>query len=165
MSAPQASVKAFIGVGANLGFSRDAVLNALADLARLPRTEFVAASSLYRSAPIDSSGPDFINAVAEIDTELPATDLLAHLWSLELQAGRVRTERNAPRTLDLDLLLYGDLVINTAELTVPHKSMRERAFVLKPLLELAPDIEIPQLGLASALLPHVLDQDIERLEP
>jgi 2-amino-4-hydroxy-6-hydroxymethyldihydropteridine diphosphokinase len=160
----QPVVRAFVGVGANLGFARDAVLNALADLARLPQTEFVMASALYRSAPIDSSGPDFINAVAEIETSLSATDLLAHLWSLELQAGRVRTERNAPRTLDLDLLLYGETIMNTPELTLPHKAISERAFVLKPLLELVPDIEIPGHGPASALLEHVLDQDIERLE-
>jgi len=159
------SVIAFIGVGANLGFARDAVLNALADLARLPETEFVQASGLYRSAPIDATGPDFINAVAEIETSLSAPDLLSYLWSLETQAGRVRTERNAPRTLDLDLLLYGDTIIKTQELIVPHPRMTERAFVLLPLVELAPEIEIPGAGLARRLLQHVADQDVEPLLP
>jgi 2-amino-4-hydroxy-6-hydroxymethyldihydropteridine diphosphokinase len=158
-------VVAYIGVGANLGFARDAVLNALADLARLPDSEFIQASGLYRSAPVDATGPDFINAVAELETTLSAPDLLSYLWSLETQAGRVRTERNAPRTLDLDLLLYGDTVLNTKELIIPHPRMIERAFVLMPLLELAPDIEIPGAGRAAALLEHVADQDVEPLLP
>jgi 2-amino-4-hydroxy-6-hydroxymethyldihydropteridine diphosphokinase len=159
------TVIAYIGVGANLGFARDAVLNALADLERLPDTEFVQASSLYRSAPIDAEGPDFINAVAELETSLSAPDLLAYLWSLETQAGRVRTERNAPRTLDLDLLLYGQAIIKTKELIVPHPRMTERAFVLLPLLELDPEIEIPGAGPARELVEHVDDQDVERLTP
>jgi 2-amino-4-hydroxy-6-hydroxymethyldihydropteridine diphosphokinase len=151
-------VVAYIGVGANLGFARDAVLNALADLARLPDSEFIQASGLYRSAPVDATGPDFINAVAELETTLSAPDLLSYLWSLETQAGRVRTERNAPRTL-------GDTVLNTKELIIPHPRMIERAFVLMPLLELAPDIEIPGAGRAAALLEHVADQDVEPLLP
>ena len=159
------TVIAYIGVGANLGFARDAVLNALADLERLPDCEFIQASSLYRSSPIDAEGPDFINAVAELETSLSAPDLLTYLWSLETQAGRVRTERNAPRTLDLDLLLYGQAIIRTPELIVPHPRMTERAFVLLPLLELAPEIDIPGAGPARALIEHVDDQDVERLAP
>jgi 2-amino-4-hydroxy-6-hydroxymethyldihydropteridine diphosphokinase len=155
--------RAFIGVGANLGFSRDAVLNALADLSRLPATEFVAASSLYLSEPIDATGPDFINAAAEVETELSATDLLAHLWSLEKIAGRVRTVRNAPRTLDLDLLLYGEDTIQTDLLTVPHPRLAERAFVLEPLLELDPTLVIPGLGKARELLAGLSGQRVTRL--
>ncbi len=157
------TVRAFVGVGANLGFSRDAVLNALADLSRLPQTEFVAASGLYQSEPIEASGADFINAVAELETRLAASDLLAHLWSLEKAAGRVRTERNAPRTLDLDLLLYGDEMISTEMLTVPHARMAERAFVLLPLIELAPDISIPGKGPAAKLMRKLGQQRVFRL--
>lgn len=165
MSAAPHRVRAFIGVGANLGFSRDAVLNALLDLERLPDSEFIAASSLYRSTPVDAEGPDFINAVAEIETGLSASDLLHALLAIEKAHGRVRTTRNAPRTLDLDLLLHGDTVSNTAELTLPHARLTERAFVLMPLLEIDPGLQIPGAGPASALFEAVEDQDIERLEP
>jgi 2-amino-4-hydroxy-6-hydroxymethyldihydropteridine diphosphokinase len=155
--------RAYIGVGANLGFSRDAVLNALADLSRLPDTEFVAASGLYLSEPIDATGPDFINAVAEIETRLSARDLLAHLWSLEKIAGRVRTERNAPRTLDLDLLLYGTEVIKSDDLTVPHPRLSERAFVLRPLMELDPTLVVPGYGAVAELAGRLADQRVTRL--
>jgi 2-amino-4-hydroxy-6-hydroxymethyldihydropteridine diphosphokinase len=158
-------VTAFIGVGANLGFSRDAVLNALADLGRMPSTEFVAASSLYQSAPIDSEGPDFINAVAEIETTLSAEDLLTALQAIETRYGRVRTTRNAPRTLDLDLLLYGDGLIKTPDLIVPHPRLHERAFVLQPLIELTGPIEIPGHGRIDTLAAAVADQRVDRLEP
>jgi 2-amino-4-hydroxy-6-hydroxymethyldihydropteridine diphosphokinase len=156
---------AFIGVGANLGFARDAVLNAIADLSRLPSTHFVAASSLYRSAPVDGEGPDFINAVAEIETALPPQDLLTALQAIETRYGRVRTTKNAPRTLDLDLLLYGDGLIRTPDLVVPHPRLHERAFVLLPLVELAGPIQIPGKGRADVLAAAVGDQDVERLEP
>ncbi len=157
-------VTAYVGVGANLGFARDAVLNALADLSRLPATEFVAASGLYRSAPVDGDGPDYVNAVAQLETSLPATDLLVVLQAIETRYGRVRTTRNAPRTLDLDLLLYGDGTIRTPDLEVPHPRMGERAFVLAPLIELAGDVEIPGLGRARTLASALQGQRIERLE-
>ena len=163
MNAAGATVRAYVGVGANLGFARDAVLNALADLERLPDTEFVAASSLYRSAPIDAAGPDFINAVAELDTALSPEALLHALLAIEKTHGRVRTTRNAPRTLDLDLLLHGNTVMTTAELILPHPRLKERAFVLLPLTELAPELVIPGVGAASALVATLADQDIERL--
>jgi 2-amino-4-hydroxy-6-hydroxymethyldihydropteridine diphosphokinase len=159
------SVCAFIGVGANLGFARDAVLNALADLSDLPQTEFLAASSLYCSAPIDSSGPDYFNAVAEVATTLAAAELLHALFAIEKRYGRVRTERNAPRTLDLDLLLYGEEIIQTTLLTVPHPRLTERAFTLVPLLELAPDIRIPGKGAAADWARRCADQRIERVDP
>lgn len=131
-------VTAFVGLGANLGAAQQAVHDALAALATLPDTRLVRASRLYRSAPVDAGGPDFINAVAQVQTCLTAPELLAALQDIERAAGRERPYRNAPRTLDLDLLLYGDARIASAALTVPHPRMRERAFVLLPLQELAP---------------------------
>jgi 2-amino-4-hydroxy-6-hydroxymethyldihydropteridine diphosphokinase len=157
------TVLAYIGVGANLGFAEDAVLNALADLSHLPDSEFIAASSLYRSAPIDAEGPDFINAVAAVETALSAGELLATLLAIELRYGRVRTTRNAPRTLDLDLLLYGSATVRQQELVVPHPRLAERAFVLMPLLELDAEIVIPGQGSARALLERLPDQDVARL--
>lgn len=165
MNATSERVTAYIGVGANLGFARDAVLNALLDLERLPDSEFIAASSLYRSAPLETDGPDFINAVAMIDTALAPRDLLHALLAIEARHGRVRTTRNAPRTLDLDLLLHGDTRITSVELSLPHPRMTQRAFVLRPLAELTPDLEIPGAGRITELLKRLPIQDIERLEP
>ncbi len=162
--ADRAPVTAFIGVGANLGFARDAVLNALADLSGLLQTTFVVASGLYRSAPVDGDGPDYINAVAGIETTLSAHALLAALQAIEIRYGRVRTTRNAPRTLDLDLLLYGDGLLKTPDLIVPHPRIAERAFVLMPLIEIAGPILIPGQGKADALLANVSGQTIERLD-
>jgi len=163
-----AAVAAYVGVGANLGFARDAVLNALADLSKLPDSEFVAASGLYRSPPMGDDGPgegpDYINAVAELETRLSAVDLLTALQAIEIRYGRVRTTRNAPRTLDLDLLLYGRELIATPELVVPHPRLAERAFVLRPLLELVGDIDIPGRGSARKLAEVLADQRIERLD-
>ncbi|WP_409513961.1 2-amino-4-hydroxy-6-hydroxymethyldihydropteridine diphosphokinase [Variovorax sp. MHTC-1] len=127
------------------------------DLAALPGTRVGARSSLYRSAPVDAQGPDFINAVVELETELGPTALLAELQRLESGAGRQRPYRNAPRTLDLDLLRHGDVVIDTAVLTLPHPRLAERAFVLLPLAEIAPELVTP------AQLAQVADQRIERL--
>ena len=136
---PRASVIAFVGLGANLGDARQAVQQALIDLARLPHSELLAASRLYRSAPVDAAGPDYVNAVAELRTSLSAPALLAALQALEHAAGRQRPYRHAPRTLDLDLLLYGSARIDSPALTVPHPRMAQRAFVLRPLAELAPE--------------------------
>ena len=163
--ADRPTTTAFIGVGANLGFARDAVLNALADLSGLLASDFVAASSLFRSSPVGGEGPDYINAVAEIATRQSAHELLHALQAIETRYGRVRTTRNAPRTLDLDLLLYGDGILKTPELTVPHARMAERAFVLQPLIEIAGPIDIPGHGRADLLLARIEGQDIERLEP
>ena len=132
-------VIAFIGLGANLGDAQRALQEALRGIARLPATDLVRSSRVYRSEPVDAGGPDYFNAVAEVRTGLGAPELLAGLQALEQAAGRERPWRNAPRTLDLDLLLYGDARIESATLTVPHPRMRERAFVLLPLQELAPD--------------------------
>ncbi|MBB5368167.1 MULTISPECIES: 2-amino-4-hydroxy-6-hydroxymethyldihydropteridine diphosphokinase [unclassified Janthinobacterium] len=156
-------VQAYIGIGANLGDARANVQDAIARLARLPGATLLAASSSYRTAPIDSSGDDYINAVAHITTSLPAVALLQALHAIEAAHGRERPYRNAPRTLDLDLLLYGDEQIGSATLTVPHPRLTERAFVLVPLLELAPAIAVPGLGPALAFLPRVADQAIRKL--
>jgi 2-amino-4-hydroxy-6-hydroxymethyldihydropteridine diphosphokinase len=154
---------AYIGIGANLGDARANVADALARLQRLPGCTLMAASSLYRTAPIDSSGDDYINAVARIATTLGAEALLQALHGIEQAHGRERPYRNAPRTLDLDLLLYGDASIDSATLTVPHPRMTERAFALVPLLEIAPAIHIPGHGPAAAYLAGVAGQVIDRL--
>jgi 2-amino-4-hydroxy-6-hydroxymethyldihydropteridine diphosphokinase len=154
---------ALVGIGANLGDARANVADALARLETQPGCRLVAASSLWRTAPVDASGDDYINAVALVDTELDPHALLASLQAIETAHGRERPYRNAPRTLDLDLLLYGDQVIATPSLTVPHPRMHERAFVLAPLLEVAPDAFIPGLGPAAACLPAVAGQTIARL--
>jgi len=158
--APFAFTVAYIGIGANLGDARGNVADALERLQRLPGCTLMAASGLYRTAPIDSSGDDYINAVARIATTLGAEALLQALHGIEQAHGRERPYRNAPRTLDLDLLLYGDQQIASATLTVPHPRMTERAFVLVPLLELAPAIHIPGKGAAQQYAASVADQGI-----
>jgi 2-amino-4-hydroxy-6-hydroxymethyldihydropteridine diphosphokinase len=131
-------VTAYVALGANLGDPVRAVHEALIRIDQLPDTAVMRQSSLYRTAPLDSAGPDYINAVAQIQTRLSAPELLAHLQRLEREAGRERPYRNAPRTLDLDLLLFGDAHIDSAALQVPHPRMQRRAFVLVPLAEIAP---------------------------
>ena len=152
---PRAAVTAFVGLGANLGDARQAVQQALIDMAHLPHSELLAASRLYRSAPVAAAGPDFVNAVAELRTSLSAPALLDALQTLEHAAGRQRPYPNAPRTLDLDLLLYGEARIDSARLTVPHPRWCQRAFVLRPLAELAPQ------RVSAALLHAVADQACE----
>lgn len=156
-------VTAYIALGANLGDAQRALRDAMDRLATLPGTTVGARSSLYRTAPVGTMGPDFINAVAEVRTALTAPALLDALLSIETEAGRERPWPNAPRTLDLDLLIYGDETIATETLTVPHPRMHERAFVLAPLLELAPDALVPGLGPAAGFVPQVADQFITRI--
>ncbi len=133
-------VMAYIALGANLGDAVATVRHAIEAIGRLDHSHLVRCSSLYRSAPIDSSGPDYINAVVEISTASSAPELLLQLQSIELQAGRQRPYRNAPRTLDLDILLFGSAHISSAGLMVPHPRMNERAFVLLPLAQIAPEL-------------------------
>ncbi|MDM0084545.1 2-amino-4-hydroxy-6-hydroxymethyldihydropteridine diphosphokinase [Variovorax sp. J31P179] len=149
--------RAFVAIGANLGDARATVLRAMDDLDRLPRTRVSARSSLYRSAPVDAGGPDFVNAVVALQTGLDPHALLAELHRLEAGAGRERPYRNAPRTLDLDLLRHGDAVLETPQLSLPHPRLAERAFVLLPLAEIAPE------QVTSQQLAQVADQRIERL--
>ncbi len=132
-------VTAFIGLGANLGDAAGTVRNALTALATLPGTTLVCQSSLYRTAPVQASGPDYVNAVAQISTRLSAPELLDALHDIEQSCGRERPFRNAPRTLDLDILTFGSGSVNSPALVIPHPRMFERAFVLVPLAEIAPD--------------------------
>ena len=133
-----------IGLGANLGDAPATLQATIAAIAGLAQTQLLRASSLYRSAPVDSSGPDYVNAVVQVRTTLSAPALLAELQTIELAAGRERPYRNAPRTLDLDVLLYGDARISSPTLTVPHPRMQQRAFVLLPLAEIAPSSVEPE---------------------
>lgn len=154
---PSALVTAYVALGANLGDPQAALQQALGGLAALPQTQLVRTSSFYRTAPVDSSGPDYINAVAELRTALTPHALLAGLQALEQAAGRERPWRNAPRTLDLDVLLYDDLHLDTPALTIPHPRMHQRAFVLVPLAEIAPS------RVSAAELERVKNQGITRL--
>ena len=155
---------AYIGVGANLGDALHTVRAAIAAMEVMPDTRLSARSSLYRSAPVDASGDDFINAVVRLDTSLPAQSLLEHLQHIERVFGRERPFRNAPRTLDLDLLIYDQTTTNTPRLELPHPRMSDRAFVLLPLLEISPDVQIPGKGAARDYLAEVNHQEIERLD-
>jgi len=158
-------VVASIGLGANLGDCRRTLSDAAQALAELPQSELLAVSPTYRSAPVDASGPDYYNTVVLLRTSLSASRLLAELQRIESDHGRSRPYRNSPRTLDLDLLLYGDHRYETAELTVPHPRAHERAFVLRPLADVSPDAFIPAHGRIVELLPRVANQRIERLDP
>lgn len=155
--------RAFIALGANLEDPAAQVRAALADLTGSGDIALVAASSLYRTAPIGADGPDYINAVAAVDTLLPPAELLHRLFAVEAHFGRTRSYRNAPRTLDLDLLLYDDQVLDGPELTLPHPRLHLRAFVLVPLAEIAPDQPLPGRGSVAAWLPAVANQRIEQL--
>jgi len=151
-------VIAYIGLGANLGAAEQAVTQALLALDALPGTRLVRRSSLYRSAPHEASGPEFINADAAVQTRLTAPELLAALQGLELAAGRERPYFHAPRTLDLDLLTYGDGRIESPHLTVPHPRITERAFVLLPWAEIAPD------RVRTEHLARLSDQEITKIQ-
>jgi 2-amino-4-hydroxy-6-hydroxymethyldihydropteridine diphosphokinase len=154
--------RVFVGLGANLGDARATVRSALQALASQPGIRLVATSSLYASAPVDAPGPEFINAVAELRSELPPLALLHALQAIERAHGRERPYRHAPRTLDLDLLFHGQQVMETAELTLPHPRLHLRAFTMQPLLELAPDLVHPRLGPLRDLLDASADQSIRR---
>ena len=151
------SVTAYVALGANLGDARAAVLQAFEALACWPEIQVTGRSALYRTAPHEAQGPDFINAVARINTRLTAPNVLDALQAIEHRAGRVRPYVNAPRSLDLDLLFYGDACIHSPRLTVPHPRWRERAFVLVPLADVWPQRVGPED------LARVADQAIERL--
>jgi len=154
----------FVGLGSNLSHPRRQLARAVAALRQLPRSRVVALSPSYATAPIGVSGvqPDYVNAVAMLDTDLAPRALLARLNAIERRQQRKRGERNAARTLDLDLLLFGGRRIDVAQLAVPHPRMHERAFVLRPLLDIAPSVRIPGRGLARRHLPAVRKQRIAR---
>jgi len=156
---------AFIGLGANLGDPQRQVQQAFQELAAIPHTRVVRTSSLYRSAPLGyAEQPSFVNAVAQVETGLPAERLLVELQAIEAAHGRRRSFANAPRTLDLDLLLFGNAAVDAPGLKIPHPRMHERAFVLRPLVEIAEDITIPGRGLASAFLEACTNQGVEKLD-
>ena len=160
--------RAFIALGSNLQQPQQQVTQAFAEIAALPHTTLLNTSSLYRSAPVGyDNQPDFINAVAEVDTGLPPDVLLQHLLAIETEHGRERPFPNAPRPLDLDLLIYDTLSIATPELTIPHPRMHTRGFVLLPLEEIAPDLEIPNPNLnersVAKLAKACMDQGVTRI--
>lgn len=154
---------AYVGIGANLGDALATLAAAGQALAALPHSRLIALSSVYRSAPVDAAGPDFFNAVALLHTRLLPHALLAELQGIELAFGRERPYHHAPRSLDLDILLLGDEVMRSADLTLPHPRLHLRAFVLLPVLELNPDLAPPGLGPLALYLPATDDQTIARL--
>ena len=155
---------AYIALGSNLEVPLTQIRNAFAELGKLPKTKLIARSSLYRSAPVGNiNQPYFINAVAKLETRLAPRKLLAALLEIEQRHGRRREFPNAPRTLDLDLLLYGDLIHHEHGLTLPHPRMHQRAFVLSPLHEIAPDSVIPGIGSVAEVLAACTGQHLQRL--
>ncbi|MDD2777124.1 MAG: 2-amino-4-hydroxy-6-hydroxymethyldihydropteridine diphosphokinase [Gallionella sp.] len=155
---------AFVGLGSNQAQPQHQLQQAFAQIDQLPHTRLLAQSSLYSSAPIGYlDQPDFVNAVAKVETSLAPHDLLNALLDIEHQHGRERTFRNAPRTLDLDVLLYDDMQLHEHGLTLPHPQMHLRAFVLQPLLEIEPDCVIPQVGRASDALENCKAQRLSKL--
>lgn len=157
------AVACHIGIGANLGDAHGNVQRAIQRLGQLPHTRLTGQSDLFRTAPINAGGDDYINAVARIDTHLEPVELLHALQTMELEFGRERPYQNAPRTMDLDLLLYGQQTINTEQLVVPHPRITQRAFVLIPLLQIDPVISIPEQGPAHSFVPNVADQLIQNI--
>ena len=143
--------------GANLGEAQATVLHAILDVGALATSQLDKASSLYASAPHEAAGPEFVNAVAIYDTDLPPLALLDALQNLEKTAGRERPYLNAPRTLDLDIIFYGDIALDSPRLTLPHPRWQKRAFVLVPLAEISPDKVSP------ALLSSVANQSVRRI--
>ena len=155
---------AYIALGANLGDPAATVRAAFGALANMTGSRVVHSSSMYRTAPVGiTEQPEFVNAVAQLETSLAPEDLLDALLDIEHRFGRVRAERNGPRTLDLDILLYNDQLIDLPRLTLPHPRLHLRAFVLQPLAEIAPDLVIPGRGTVAAWLPAVANQGIVRL--
>jgi 2-amino-4-hydroxy-6-hydroxymethyldihydropteridine diphosphokinase len=160
-----AAQTAFIGLGANLGNARRTLADAVRGVRQIADTSVVSVSSLYRSAPVDSSGPDYLNAVARIETTLAPIELLRALQVIELAHGRERPYFNAPRTLDLDILSYDGLVQSDPDLTLPHPRAHQRAFVLRPWAELEFDWLLPGYGPVGKLSAALTDQQIEVLVP
>jgi len=156
--------RAFVALGSNLQSPQSQVAKAINELNALPQTHLVKASSLYKTAPVGyDNQPDFINAVAEIETALAAPALLTALLALEDAHGRERPFPNAPRVLDLDLLLYDDATIQTTALTLPHPRMYLRGFVMLPLAEIAPDVIIPNMGRVADIAANCTDQSVEKM--
>ena len=161
------AVTAYLGLGANLDDPARQVRRAFDELAALPASRLVSRSPLYKSPPLGPPDqPDYINAVAALETTLPPLELLAALRAIEVRHGRTRVgSRWGPRSLDLDILLYGDLMLDSPELRLPHPGLHERAFVLYPLYDVAPELEVPGRGRVRELRARLAAPRIERLEP
>jgi 2-amino-4-hydroxy-6-hydroxymethyldihydropteridine diphosphokinase len=165
--------KAFVALGSNLSGNLDCpasqVIRGFQSINNLPKTKLIKQSSLYQSAPVGydavqlKAQPDFINAVAEVSTQLSPENLLDALLNIEKEAGRERPFANAPRELDLDVLLYDDLILHSKKLTLPHPRMHERGFVLLPLAEIVPDLVIPNYGNVVKLAKTYKNQGIKKL--
>jgi 2-amino-4-hydroxy-6-hydroxymethyldihydropteridine diphosphokinase len=155
---------AFIGLGGNIGDTQQFIKDAIVCLAQHPELRVLTRSCMYQSAPVGAEGPDFINAVVSLETQLPPEDILSICQNIENNFGRERPYINAPRTLDLDVLAYDDLSIQNERLTIPHPRMIERSFVLFPLLEIAPDIDLPGFGKLTQYIPNVEHQRIKRVQ-
>ena len=155
---------AYLGLGANLGDARQTLKDAVVCLAQQHAITVLAKSSLYRTAPIDAGGDDYFNLAVKLETALPVRHLLALCHKIETHFGRERPYRNAPRTLDLDILLYGEHCIDEPDLSVPHPRLTERAFALVPLVEIEPSLIIPQRGRAQDFLEAVASQRIEKMK-
>lgn len=157
-------VEVFVGLGSNLDSPITQVAHAMTELAQLPDSNLVKSSSLYKSPPLGPQDqPDFINAVVMLKTELAPPVLLHELKKIEQHHGRIRTRHWGERTLDLDLLLYGSLTMQTPDLTLPHPQLALRSFVLEPLLEIAPEVEVPGLGRAAALYQRLSAAPLEKI--
>ena len=154
---------AYVGIGANLGDAQATVAAAIAALGRLPGCALRQKSSLYRTGPVDATGPDFFNAVVALATDQSPEALLAALQAIELAFGRQRPFHHAPRTLDLDLLLHGNARLATPQLILPHPRLHLRGFVLQPLLEITPDLAAPGLGALAGWLPATAGQSVAKL--
>lgn len=158
-----APVATYLGLGSNLGDAVEHVKRAIERLGTLPMSTLDLQSSLFRSTPIDAAGDDFVNAVVRLQTTLSAPEMLRELQQIENDFGRERPYPNAPRTLDLDILLYGEQIISSDTLLVPHPRLTQRAFVLIPLLQIDPFIAIPGLGQAHTFVPNVVSQQIRKV--
>ena len=152
----------FVGLGANLGDARSTLARAVADIAAVQGVEVIAHSSQYRTAPVDALGPDFVNAVVELRSDVQPLALLDALQAIELAHGRQRPYRHAPRTLDLDLLLYGLRTVRTERLSLPHPRLHERAFVLRPRAEIDATVTVPGHASVAALRSSVAAQPVEK---
>lgn len=155
---------AFIGLGGNIGDTKQLIKDAIVCLAQHPELRVQTRSCMYKSAPVEATGNDFINAVISIKTDISPKELLAICLQVETQFGRERLFLNAPRTLDLDLLIYDQVEMTDEYLTVPHPRLTQRAFVLLPLLEISPDLDLPNLGKLSQYLQQVQHQRIEKVQ-
>ncbi len=155
---------AYIGIGSNLDNPQTHVEQAFEDVAAITHTRVLGRSPLYSSAALGPVQPDYINAAISIDTELPAQDLLLELQAIEARHGRQRTLRWGPRTLDLDILLYGDKLISTTKLTIPHSQLQKRNFVLYPLYDLAPKLTLPCGTSLGTLLAHCSSAGLSKLQ-